>query len=197
MTDLRKAAEMALEALEMHVLGFDGVRKMELAIEALEQALAQPDETETLKRCLFQMQEAAKALAQPEQESVALNKNMTLGCPAYLHELAKPEQEPVGHAVIAGVLFDFMGWLTSRQERIVLSSCDDASPAVKVIEEFAKMRGLSLDDAKVKDWQDTTAPPKRKWVGLTEGELIDIKDCNRGFWTNAAKIEQLLKEKNT
>jgi len=70
-SDLRKAAEMALEALEMHVLGFDGVRKMGLAIEALESALAKPDETETLKRCLFQMQEAAKALAQPEQEPIA------------------------------------------------------------------------------------------------------------------------------
>ena len=69
-SDLRAAAEMALEALEMHVLGFDGVRKMELAIEALESALAKPDETETLKRCLFQMQEAAKALAQPEQEPI-------------------------------------------------------------------------------------------------------------------------------
>ena len=41
------------------------------------------------------------------------------------------------------------------------------------------------------------APPRKEWVGLTEGELIDIKNCNRGFWTNAAKIEQLLKDKNT
>jgi hypothetical protein len=71
--------------------------------------------------------------------------------------LAQPEQEPVTHAVIAGVLFDFMGWLTSRPKRLVLSSVDEASPAVKVIEEFAIMRGLSLDDAKVKDWQDMTA----------------------------------------
>jgi hypothetical protein len=37
----------------------------------------------------------------------------------------------------------------------------------------------------------------KPWVGLTEGELIDIQHCNRGFWTNAAKIEQLLKDKNT
>jgi hypothetical protein len=44
MIDLRKAAEMALEALEFHVLGFNQVRKMELAIEALEQALAQPEQ---------------------------------------------------------------------------------------------------------------------------------------------------------
>jgi len=58
------------------------------------------------------------------------------------------------HAVIAGALFDFMGWLTSRPKRIILSSVDDASPAVDAIKDFAKMRGLSLDDAKVQDWQD-------------------------------------------
>lgn len=62
----------------------------------------------------------------------------------------------VEHAVIAGALFDFMGWLTSRKERIVLSSSDNASPAVDAITEFAKMRGLSLADAKVTDWRDMT-----------------------------------------
>ena len=35
-----------------------------------------------------------------------------------------------------------------------LSSADEASPAVDAIRDFAKMRGLSLDDAKVQDWQD-------------------------------------------
>jgi hypothetical protein len=72
----------------------------------------------------------------------------------------QPEQKPVTHAVIAGALFDFMGWLTSRKERIVLSSADNASPAVEAITEFAKMRNLSLDDAKVQDWN--TTPPQRK-----------------------------------
>jgi len=42
-------------------------------------------------------------------------------------ENVKPEPEPVAHSVIAGALFDFMGWLTSRKERIVLSSADNAS----------------------------------------------------------------------
>jgi hypothetical protein len=64
--------------------------------------------------------------------------------------------------VIAGALFDFMGWLTSRNERLVLSSADNAGPAVEVIKEFAKMRGLSLDDARVQDWQDTTTPAAPK-----------------------------------
>jgi hypothetical protein len=60
-------------------------------------------------------------------------------------------------ATIAGVLFDFMGWLTTRKERLCLSSADDASPAVTAITEFAKMRNLSLDNAMVTDWQSGAA----------------------------------------
>jgi hypothetical protein len=71
-----------------------------------------------------------------------------------------PAQPAVPHPVIAGVLFDFMGWLTSREARLTLSSTDAASPAVEAITEFAKMRCLSLDDARVRDWQD----------GITKGQ---------------------------
>jgi hypothetical protein len=71
---------------------------------------------------------------------------------AAIEEALAQEQETVAHPVIAGALFDFMGWLTSRKERIVLSSADDASPAVDAIRDFAKMRNLSLDYAKVQDW---------------------------------------------
>jgi hypothetical protein len=67
--------------------------------------------------------------------------------------------QPVAHTVIAGALFDFMGYLTSRKERIVLSSADDAAPAVDVIRDFAKLRGLSLDDAQVRTWREALAQP--------------------------------------
>jgi hypothetical protein len=70
------------------------------------------------------------------------------------------KQEPVAHSVVAGALFDFMGWLTSRDKRLTLSSTDEAGPAVEAITEFAKMRGLSLDDAQVEHWQAIlTTPP--------------------------------------
>jgi hypothetical protein len=120
--------------------------------------------------------------------------------------LAQPpqrtEQEPVAHSVIAGALFDFMGWLTSRKERIVLSSADNASPAVEAITEFAKMRNLSLDDAKVQDWR--THPPQRTWVGLTDEEVESYWDWE-DFQTGAGRstilemvrdIEAKLKQKN-
>jgi hypothetical protein len=75
-------------------------------------------------------------------------------------------------AIIAGALFDFMGWLTSRKERIVLSSADEASPAVDAIRDFAKMRGLSLDDAKVQDWNTS---PQRQLESTTD-MMMELAD---------------------
>ena len=90
---------------------------------------------------------------------------------------AQQQAEPVSQAVIAGALFDFMGWLTTRKERLVLSSTDNASPAADAIKVFAEMRGLSLADARVQDWQNYTTqqqaePPQRPWVGLTDDEIL-------------------------
>jgi succinate dehydrogenase flavin-adding protein (antitoxin of CptAB toxin-antitoxin module) len=102
-------------------------------------------------------------------------------------------------AIIAGALFDFMGWLTSRKERIVLSFSDEASPAVNAIRDFAKMRGLSLDDAKVQDWH--TTPPQRTWVGLTDKEIWEWFRDNTALTNESGirivrAIEAKLKEKN-
>ena len=103
------------------------------------------------------------------------------------------QAEPVSHAVIAGALFDFMGWLTTRKERLILSSTDNASPAVESITEFAKMRGLSLDDARVQDWQNYTTPPQRPWVGLTDE---DFCDQDHEWIAGASWAEAKLKERN-
>lgn len=154
-----------------------------------------------------------KALAQPQQEPVAFLCHGNLyKWPSEDDFCGNPENHiPLytslapPYAVIAGALFDFMGWLTSRKERIVLSSADEASPAVDAIRDFAKMRGFSLDDAKVQDWN--TAPPQRTWVGLTEedicGVLANIQEMyNRPPTTDtrvifARAIEAKLKERNT
>jgi len=81
----------------------------------------------------------------------------------------------MNNSIIAGALFDFMGWLTSRKERLVLSSTDEASPAVDAIKDFAKMRGLSLDDAQVQTWQEALAQPQQ--------EPLEYWNAgNRGQW---------------
>ena len=104
-------------------------------------------------------------------------------------------QEPVAHSVIAGALFDFMGWLTSRKERIVLSSADNASPAVEAITEFARMRNLSLDNAKVQDWH--THPPQRTLVGLTDEEISEVVGGTHNTGSFVRAIEAKLREKNS
>ena len=151
-----------------------------------------------------------------------------------LRTALEQQAEPVSHAVIAGALFDFMGWLTTRKERLVLSSTDNASPAVESITEFAKMRGLSLDDAKVQDWNTLlpqqqaepvawmdregdlykmpeiknwapphtmlyTTPPQRPWVGLTDEEATKIWEStdDKDSWELLKRVEAKLKERNT
>ena len=86
------------------------------------------------------------------------------------------KDEPVAHSVVAGALFDFMGWLTSREKRLILSSVDEASPAVEAITEFAKKRNLSLKYAEVGYWMEFLSTPshqeaKDEPVG-TAGELF-------------------------
>jgi hypothetical protein len=44
-----------------------------------------------------------------------------------------------------------------------------------------------------------TAPPKREWVGLTDGEMVDLlKEYEGRLWSDVSRaIEAKLKEKNT
>jgi hypothetical protein len=95
--------------------------------------------------------------------------------------LAQPAQGPVAHTVIAGALFDFMGCLTSLKERIVLSAADDAAPAADAIRDFATKRGLSLDDAQVREWIDALAQPEERnfcpRCGKRTADLTTIHTC--------------------
>jgi len=55
--------------------------------------------------------------------------------------------------IIAGALFDLMGYLTCREKKLRLSASDDAAPAVEALTEWAAKRGFDLDEARVTDWQ--------------------------------------------
>jgi hypothetical protein len=56
--------------------------------------------------------------------------------------------------IVAGALFDFVGFLTTLQEPVTLSARDDTSRPLRLLQEFAASRGLDLSDANVMDWQD-------------------------------------------
>lgn len=59
---------------------------------------------------------------------------------------------PRGEASVAGALFDFLGFLTSREQAITLSGGHDAVPAIEALREWAQTRGLDLDHADVLHW---------------------------------------------
>ena len=87
---------------------------------------------------------------------------------------AQPAQagaEPVvvPEDVIAGALYDFLGYLTSRRTRITMSDRDDAGAAVDALVDWSKTRKIRLEDACVKNWEKYTHPPAR--VPLTDEEI--------------------------
>lgn len=73
--------------------------------------------------------------------------------------LATPQAAPTSSQAVAGALFDFLGYLTSSDERWTFSSRDDASPAVRALQQWAEKRGLSLDDADVPNWSKVLSAP--------------------------------------
>ena len=95
--------------------------------------------------------------------------------------------------VIAGALFDFAGFLTTRPERIQIGSSADAAPIVEMLKEWADARRLSLDSAYVCDWRKAIEQAeKQKPVGYWNGKetawfehetLGSIDDCTIPLYT--------------
>jgi len=122
------------------------------------------------------------------------------------HELPSPQPsqrsvEPVANGlplVIAGAIFDFAGYLTTRDTVIEVGSTANASPVADLVKDWATLRGLSLADAAVLSWQEwltdvrandtskervdemqkqrhDTTPPQpasKPWVGLTDEMVV-------------------------
>lgn len=93
-------------------------------------------------------------------------------------------QEKLDH-VVAGAIFDFMGWLTTRQEKLVLSSADDAAPAAEAVKEFLTMRGVAQDcEPMIHDWParcsmvtanaGVTGSGEGKWLQVTAAIPLSV-----------------------
>lgn len=55
-------------------------------------------------------------------------------------------------SVVAGALYDLMGYLTTLDTPIRLGATELATPAVDALVAFARERGLSLDDPDISAW---------------------------------------------
>lgn len=84
--------------------------------------------------------------------------------------IPQPAAAPA-EGVIAGALFDFLGFLTTSDRRWTFSACDDASPAVEALEQWAAKRGLSLADANVKGWR--AAAPAATVQGAGQAATVE------------------------
>lgn len=58
---------------------------------------------------------------------------------------------------IAGALFDFLGYLTTREESLSIGASEDATPPLRHLQDWAARRGLSLSPADVQHWNAVLA----------------------------------------
>jgi hypothetical protein len=189
MTDLRQAAQMALEALEneRYVTKYTHIVE---AITALRTALEQPQQEPTCPEC------KAAVL----YECVACSSN---------NYPPKPEQEQmrmpkVGDRVICledESLGEVVSLTAGGSPDITF---DDGSRGTYMVSEFAKLFGYVTPPAAQPEQVDCPrcghVCSQREWVGLTEEEILDLFDRNNVYgskWIEFARtVEAKLKAKN-
>jgi hypothetical protein len=71
---------------------------------------------------------------------------------AYALQAIAANTPAVPDAVVSGALFDFAGFLTTRDKPVEYGASCDASPAVELLQQFAKKRGLSLESPDIHQW---------------------------------------------
>lgn len=70
--------------------------------------------------------------------------------------------------VIAGALYDFLGYLTTRDETLCMGATQECSPVIPALQAWAKTRNLPLDEANVKGWRDSIAASSASPRTLTD-----------------------------
>ena len=190
MTD-REIMQQALDALEMHVLGFDGVRKMELAIEALETALAQPEQAPF--GYFYEINGTYTDFSNELPPDDGYDKGTLV--PVF----TAPAKRGAGGAQPEQAVVSFPSFMRKRIEQ--------------AMEDAIHPKGMSVHDGKAKVLVSDlhrmllvidSAPTKRQWVGLTDDEINKIAnspqpidETSNGYVLPFAHaIQSRLREKN-
>ena len=88
---------------------------------------------------------------------------------------AQAAVEPVPDDIVAGALYDFLGYLTTRRTRITMSDRDDAVPAVDALVDWSKTRNINLTEARVRDWNRYTSQPDHTKAMRLALEIIRLQ----------------------
>lgn len=86
--------------------------------------------------------------------------------------------------IIEGALFDFLGFLTTRETEVTLGASHESPPVVAVLEDWREKRGLfrASGEPRVNDWQERGEHLKVLAAGpLTEPDLPPDEDPSEPF----------------
>jgi hypothetical protein len=76
--------------------------------------------------------------------------------------------------ILAGALFDFAAWLTTRKTPVTIGAEYDAAIVAELAEEFATLRMGDYHNADVKTWSERLDKPAPKTVPLAM-----LRECMR------------------
>lgn len=90
--------------------------------------------------------------------------------------------------IVAGAIFDFAGFMTTRSEVIEVGSTAEAGPVADLVKEWAELRGLDLADAAVLSWQlhitRASLPTTQQATPEPEGEVAaTVAEVHMGRYT--------------
>ena len=202
MTDLRKAAEMALEALDS-VYGKG--KRCEVAIKALRQALEQPEQEPLGGEWVpcVKLPVIVHVRNQRDGEThISTREGITPVLPEDLiMRGVAGEEYPIGRELFERTYTFDVDAVNMSQERVDETAKREQEPVC-----FLRETSWSYEIA---PWNDPrgfpvySAPPKRTWVGLTDEEMSELankyKHIETGWYHDMdliAESEAKLKEKN-
>ena len=162
MSELREAAQAVVVQFnaDMRAPNNDKGR----AIHHLRTAPAQPETTadpETTAEPVAWLNRYHAAMVTQDR---ATANAMGFTTPLYAHpprDEWRPASEPPEDAmfsrgavaaIVAGAIYDFAGFMTTRPVSVSIGASDACGPVVDLITSFAEKRGLDLEEAAVQSW---------------------------------------------
>lgn len=139
------------------------IEAMKLALEALNEAVAFQEGGRQKAICAVKALRAA--IQQAETQQPATGEQDADGLPP----------------IVAGAVFDFAGFMTTRSEVIEVGSVAAAGPVAELVKEWAELRGLDLANADVLSWQLHIT---RASLPATPEPVLDVRCEGCGYMTH-------------